>query len=393
MSPQLKTINSEEGLLETWTRRNGRRPRVLHLGKYYSPYRGGMENHLETLCQEIRGSVDLRVIVADHKWLGRQDSIDGIEVTRSTKVVTIAGSCVCPGMTWQIRRAAPDIVHIHHPNPTAMLSYLSSGCRSRLVLTYHSDIVRQKVLGAAFRPVLERILDVSRAIIASSPEYVETSPLLTQYRHKTHVIPFGIPLDHLRSDPRIAARIRAHYGPRIVLAVGRLVYYKGFEYLIRAMKHVDGRLLIVGSGPLEADLRLQLSDGDLAGKVTLLGEVEDVAPYYHASDVFVLPSVARSEAFGLVQLEAMACSKPVVNTRIGSGVSSVSLDGVTGITVPPSDSLSLANAINHLLGDPRLCRTYGEAARRRVEEHFSVSVMATRTLELYGRVIDGRAEA
>jgi glycosyltransferase involved in cell wall biosynthesis len=387
MSTQPYILGQEPSAVESWTYRRGRRPRVLQIGKYYRPYCGGMENHLETLCQQIREAVHLQVIVADHEWRGRRESIEGIDVTRSAKVMNVAGTCVCPAMAWQIRGARPDLVHLHHPNPTAMLAYLSSGCRTPMVLTYHSDIVRQKRLGAAFQPILTRILDECGAIIATSQHYVESSPLLTRYQRKTHIIPLCIPLDHLESDPGIARRIRAHYGPRIILSVGRLVYYKGFEYLIRAMQSVDARLLIVGSGPLGPALEREVAERQLGSRVTLLGEVENVAPYYHACDLFVLPSVARSEAFGIVQLEAMACSKPVVNTRLQSGVPYVSLDGVTGITVPPADPEALAVAMNRLLSDDNLRHAYGLAARRRIEEHFSLCLMASRTLDVYASVL------
>jgi glycosyltransferase involved in cell wall biosynthesis len=232
--------------------------------------------------------------------------------------------------------------------------------------------------------VLRKVLERADAIIAASPNYVESSPVLRRFNDKCRVIPFGVPLAQFDCfDPEEVARIRALFGPRIVLGVGRLIYYKGFEHLVRAMKKVDGHLLIVGEGPLRGALEDEARRAGVGGRVTFLGRVEDAVPYYRAADVFALPSVARSEAFGIVQLEAMACGKPVVNTRLDSGVTFVSVDGLTGLTVPPADSESLAAALDRLLGDPALLARYGRAARLRVEREFDLEVMGRSTLRLY----------
>jgi rhamnosyl/mannosyltransferase len=152
------------------------------------------------------------------------------------------------------------------------------------------------------------------------------------------------------------------------------------------MKDVEGRLLIVGKGPLRGTLERLARNLGVSERVTFLTEVQDVRPYYHAADVFALSSIARSEAFGIVQLEAMACSKPVVNTKLDSGVPFVSPHGVTGLTVPPADAGALASAINTLLDDTALSARYGRAARLRVEQEFNLDLMTRRTLELYGEV-------
>jgi rhamnosyl/mannosyltransferase len=175
-----------------------------------------------------------------------------------------------------------------------------------------------------------------------------------------------------------------------VLAVGRLIYYKGFEYLVRAMKQVIGKLVIIGDGPLRSYLERDAHAIGIRDRVFFAGEIQNdsITPYYHAADVFVLPSVARSEAFGIVQLEAMACGKPVVNTQLESGVPFVSVDGVTGITVMPRKSELLATAINCLLDEPQLRARFGEAATRRVRDEFSVEKMASRTLEVYNEALE-----
>lgn len=363
--------------------------RILQIGKYYSPHKGGMETHLKALCGELQRSVDLKVIVGNGSRPTTDDLDSGVRVTRVKTMFNLAAAPICPEMIRKIREDTAELIHLHLPNPPAVLAYLASGHKGRLIITYHSDIIRQKMLGHAFEPVLRYALNRSAAIIATSPDYVAASPVLSTYGDRCRIIPLGIAVEQYEHcDHAAVARIRERYGPRIVVGVGRLVYYKGFEYLIRAMAQVRGRLLIVGDGPLRARLEREAREHHVEGRVEILGGMEDVRPYYHAADVFVLPSVARSEAFGIVQLEAMACGKPVVNTRLASGVPFVSLDGVTGLTVPPASPEALANAINLLLDDPERRGRYGEAARTRVQQEFSLELMTERTLQLYREVLE-----
>lgn len=370
--------------------------RVLHVGKFYPPYMGGMETHLQALGGELRKRLDVQVIVANPGRRSVRETVDGVPVSRVGTAFTVASAQICPGMSRQIRAADADIVHLHHPNPTATFSLLASGYRGRVIVTYHSDIVRQKLLGAAFRPVLRRLLGRSAAIIVTSPNYLATSPELAPFRDRCHVIPYGISVGRFgERDETAIARIRREHGPRILLAVGRMIYYKGFEYLVRAMRDVDARLLLVGDGPLRPSLEQEAAALGIADRVTFLGEIQNdqITPYYHAADVFVLPSIARSEAFGIVQIEAMASGTPVVNTALDSGVPFVSLDGVTGLTVPPADSDALAGAINTLLGDHTRRAAFGVAARHRAEHEFSLEVMTQRTFRLYEEVIGSRSVA
>jgi glycosyltransferase involved in cell wall biosynthesis len=363
---------------------------VLHLGKFYPPYRGGIESHLHALCRELIKSITVNVMVANETRRLRENEIDGVRVRRLPRLFNLWATPVCPTIVREIRRNDADIVHLHLPNPLAALAYLASGHKGRLVITWHSDIVRQKTVAKMLRPLDDAILSRASALIASSPNYVDSSPTLSRNRDRCRVIPFGIDADAFRPrDAETAAKIRNRYGPRIVLAVGRMVPYKGFEYLIRAMAGVRGHLLLVGEGPLLRKLERQAFETGAADRITFLGRVsqEEMAGYYHAADVFVMPSIARSEAFGIAQLEAMACGKPVVNTWLKSGVPFVSIDGETGLTVTPADSVELAMAIGRLLDDPGLRGKYGAAAARRAREDFSVEVMVDRTLELYREVM------
>ena len=167
------------------------------------------------------------------------------------------------------------------------------------------------------------------------------------------------------------------------------MYYKGFEVLIEAMSNVNGRLLLIGDGPLRPRFERLVAQRKLENRVTFLGALQNEAtvPFYHSADVFVLPSVARSEAFGIVQIEAMAAGIPVVNTNLDSGVPFVSQHQVTGISVPPGDASALSNALNLLLEDSVLREGYGQAARVRARTQFNLETMASRTLAVYSAVI------
>lgn len=361
-----------------------RRLRVLHVGKFYPPHHGGMETHVQTLCEELRRDVDVQVLVASDDRRTVRETINGVPVTRIGTKAMVASASVNPGMARAIREARADVVHFHHPNPTGVLSYLASGWRGPLVVTYHSDIVRQRVLGAVFSPILHRFLRGAHAILATSPDYAASSPVLRKHRERVRIIPFGIRAEQFETaDPAAVEEIRAQYGPRIVLGVGRLVYYKGFDYLLRAMERVDARLVILGDGPLRADLEARAAELGIGDRVAFPGQVPELAPWYHAAEVFVLPAIARSEAFGLVQLEAMAAGTPVVNTRLDSGVPFVSRDGESGLTVPPEDTDALAAALDRLLGDDALRARLGEGGRARVRGELSLERMVRDTLDVY----------
>lgn len=369
-----------------------RKLRVLHVGKFYPPHMGGIETHLQALCGELRKTADVGVLVASDDRRTKDDICDGVQVSRIATVCSLASAPLCPGMVLRIKRSEADIVHLHWPNPAAVLAYLASGHSGQLVISYHSDIVRQKILGTLFEPLLHAVLKRATAILVASPNYLETSPILAKHRERCVVVPYGIDVDSFAGPaPETVRELRQRHGDRIVISVGRLVYYKGFEHLIRAMVHVDGRLLIIGEGPLRKSLEKLVESLGFSGKVIFLGKVEDLVPYYHAARVFALASVARSEAFGIVQIEAMASGLPVVNTALDSGVPFVSLDGITGLTVRPGDAESLGTALNRLLDDAALGRRFGQAARKRALEQFSLAKMTERVLDIYDRAAKGHS--
>jgi rhamnosyl/mannosyltransferase len=364
--------------------------RVLHIGKYYPPERGGMETHLATLCRGLRRYVDVHVLVAHTRAKTERDAVDGISVIRAARVCEAMATPLCPSLVSEIRNSRPDLVHLHWPNPMAVVALLTSGYNGPLIVTYHSDVIRQKLTGKVFAPLLDRLLSRCQAIIATSPNYIGSSPVLSKYQDMCHVVPLGITRDYFAAaNPQAMARLREEHGSHIVLSVGRLVYYKGFEYLIRAMASVNGKLLIVGDGPLKPQLlELRRSLG-LEEKVVFLGNPSDeiLRACYHEAKVFALASVARSEAFGIVQVEAMAAGVPVVNTNLPTGVPFVSVHGATGLTVEPADASGMSAALSTLLESDTLRREYGAAARRRAETVFSADVMVEKTMAVYREVL------
>lgn len=364
--------------------------RVVHVGKFYPPHRGGMESHLAALCGALCERVEVEVLVASDSRRSSRDVVNGVPVRRLGTWVTAASTCFSPGLAGAIRDASPDLLHLHLPNPAAVLSYFASGYRGPVVATYHSDVIRQRMLNSLYSPWVHQLLSRCAAILVASPNYIESSQVLEHHRERCKVIPFGIRCEEFsRFAPRAAAAERRRFGKRLILAVGRLVYYKGFQYLIRAMAQVEGRLVLVGEGPQRRELEELAASLGIAGKVVFAGNLpQDRMPaLYHAASVFVLPSVARSEAFGIVQLEAMSAGKPVINTALNTGVPFVSRSGESGLTVPPADADGLAAAINQLLENDGLRIAYGKAARERAHREFHLDLMVNRTLQLYSQVL------
>jgi glycosyltransferase involved in cell wall biosynthesis len=361
---------------------------ILHIGKFYPPYNGGMETHLRDLAVRQTVNAAISVIAAHSEPRLERSIMDGVSVTRVARIATIASMPICPGLAAAIRRSPADLVHIHMPNPGAAMAFLMSGHTGRVVITHHADTMGRRVLRQFSDPFVDSLMRRASRIIATSRRYLDSSSELKPFRDKCSIVPLGIdPRDAICTDEMAIQKLQQRFGDKIILAVGRLVPYKGFDVLIRAMKEVDGRLILLGSGP-QYDALLELAESEgVAEKTTMLGRVENINPYFAAASVFVLPSVTRAEAFGMVQLEAMAAGLPVVNTNIDSGVPEVCVNGVTGITVPPNDVTALSRAIQLLLDKPELRERYGEAARARVNSDFTSDLMAQRTAAIYSEVL------
>jgi glycosyltransferase involved in cell wall biosynthesis len=370
---------------------------ILHIYKDYPPILGGIENHVRLLA-EAQAARHHSITVLVTNPAGRRTIVSqegGVRVVRAGRLGTVVStplSLALPRELWRIR---PDVVHLHFPYPVGEVSQWLLRKGRATVLTYHSDVVRQRSIMRFYRSVLVRVLAWVDAIIVGSPPMLESS-YLHAHRDKLRLIPYGIPLANFRKRPTTEelARLRSEYGDVFdrrettsdcrLLFVGRLRYYKGLDTLIRALPGIRARLLVVGIGPMEQEWKTLAANIGASDKITWLGEVSDadLPTVYHSADIFVLPASHTSEAFGLVQVEAMAAGMPVVCTELGTGTSYVNRDGVTGLVVPPLDVAALRDAINRLILDDALRAAMGEAAHARASE-FDLDRMADAVLDVY----------
>ncbi len=367
--------------------------KVLQVNKLYYPHIGGVEKHVQDLSEAIKDDVDLRVLVANTTRETVTEKINGVEVIKAASLGMVASAPVAPSLWRWLSRLDSDIYHFHFPYPIGDLSYFLSQKKGKLIVSYHSDIVRQKRLLTLYRPIMNRFLRRADLILAGSPNMIERSPILKDYKDKCRVFHYGIDVKRFEKTDEVkrkAREIRARFkNKKIILFIGRLVYYKGITYLLEAMKTIDAVLLLAGSGGMEGELKEKVKRAGLEDKVIFLGSPKDeeLPALYHASDIFVLPSIARSEAFGIVQLEAQACGKPVISTDLPTGVPYANLDMRTGLIVPPEDSGALADAVNRLLEDEILRKKLGIAGKKRVESEFTIEVMKKSVLEAYAEVL------
>ena len=324
-----------------------RKLRILQVNKAYYPHIGGIESLVRTFSRELQKRAEVQVLVCQEKGRGEDRVVEGVPVHYASSLGTYFSCPISFSFLRQFRKLAKwaDVVEFHVPFPLADLACLLSGYRGGVVIAWHSDVVRQKTLLRFYKPLLMRFLRRADCIIAATEGHITSSPFLTQFADKCRIIPYGIDVQAYRSVERKPILRQIQQDPETVrvLFVGRFVYYKGIEVLLHAFAQVH----FLGNLE-EADLRAAFAD----------------------CDIFVLPSTANSEAFGIVQQEAMVYGKPVINTALPTGVPHVSLDGVTGITVPPEDVPALAQAIQKLADGKALREQYGRAAAKRVEEEY-----------------------
>lgn len=389
--------------------------RVCHLGKFYPPARGGIENHVQALArgQAARGA-STRVLCINHadergedvSWraLARTRTVrerDGaVEVVRIGRQVNAARLDIAARLPAVLRETVAlglDVLHLHVPNATFLVALAALPPPGvPLVITHHSDIVRQRFLRLAVRPLEELLYRRASLILATSPAYLEGSSLLQTHRAKVRTLPLGIDRAAWRqADPAALERVRTRVGGDdgpLWLSVGRLVYYKGLEVGVRALVDAPGRWAIVGTGPDGARLQALAASLGVAQRIVWLGEVSDaeLAAAYHLATALWFPSNARSEAFGLVQVEAMSAGCPVINSAIpGSGVAWVCPHEAAGLTTPPDDARAFAAAARRLATEPGLRDALAAGARARARE-FDQSELAGASLELYREALGAR---
>ena len=364
--------------------------RILQLGKFY-PIRGGVEK----VAYDLMEGLSERGVRCDMMCAASHGGSRVIPVNGHANVLCChtwfkaAATMISPAMIASLRRECHkyDIIHLHHPDPMACLALMLSGYKGRVVLHWHADIQKQKALLRLYKPLQQWSLRRADVVVVTTPVYLEESPFLQGVRHKAVCLPIGVKA--MCPEPGEVEKIRSRYpGKKIVFSLGRLVAYKGYYYLVAAAKHLgsDYVVLIGGTGALRGELEKEIAELGLQGKVELLGRIgdEELPAYYGACDVFCLSSVQKTEAFGIVQIEAMSCGKPVVATNIPqSGVAWVNAHGVSGLNVEPCDARALARAIEDVTKDEATYWQYAAGAASRYRELFTQEQMINKCIKIY----------
>lgn len=376
---------------------------VLCYGRFFDEIPGGIQTHTLHLMRSLVNEVDFVHAVTSRDAQGAVlRASPRIPVIRTASWNVDGSLALSPALISQSRRLHRkhrfDLVHLHFPDPMAHLASMALPASIPRVISWHADILRHRALRLFYGPVLRRAVRSAAAIIVATPPHVTSSVVLGPLRHdpKIHVIPYGFDLSRFLAPAPGAAEISRRYPGRLIFAAGRHVSYKGFHVLIEAMAGLppDVQLLLGGDGPLTPGLKQLAHDLKISERVHFLGFVPDaeLPAYYQAAEIFCLPSVTQAEGFGIVQVEAMACGKPVVSTRLNNGVDFVNEDGKTGLTVTPGDPAALRDAILSLLADAELARRLGDHGRSKALDQYSLESLRTKILGVYRSVLPaGRA--
>lgn len=374
--------------------------RILQFGKYYPPDFGGIETVTQLLTEGLNeAGVSCDVLCSSSKPKTTVDQYEAYRVIRVACFGTIFSVPLSPELIrwlWKIG-STYDVIHLHLPNPLAELAIFLVRPRAKLVLHWHSDVDAKKfgMLAKFHAPLTRWIIKRATKIIGATRAHIDCSDHKEIMIGKSSIIPY--PFKQLNNAQSYLVvkqpDILKLHNRFIILSIGRLIYYKGFKYLIEAAKYLPPKclVLIVGTGPLAVELQDQIDSDGLSDRVVLVGKLKqsDLTSYLSICNVLCFPSTDRGEMFGMVQLEAMAFEKPVIGTRIPySGVCEVNLNNVTGITVPIKDSNALAEAILKLMNDPYACIVMGQAGSRRVKEVYDVSVVIPQFISLFEECIN-----
>ncbi len=369
--------------------------KIVHVYKDFDPpILGGVERHIALCCRYQRQWAEVEALTCSRTPWTRVEVRDGTRVLEVGEWGRFQSAPMAPLYPWYLRRLKADVVVVHVPNPTAEVSCLVAQPRARLVVRYHSDVVRQATAMRYYGRIQRAFLRRADMIIPTSQQYVDTSSTLQPVRDTCRIVPLGVlPEDFAKPDDAALDALRTRYGGDFVLFSGIHRYYKGVEFLVRAANAIHAHVVIAGDGPERA--RNEALARELGARVTFPGPLshEDLVAHLHACEVFVFPSVERSEAFGISLLEAQVCGKSAVATMLGTGVEHVNLHGETGLNVPPRDPHALAEAVNALLSDRGRRQAMGQRAHDRVLTEFHAERVARAEFDLYEEILRHGASA
>jgi glycosyltransferase involved in cell wall biosynthesis len=367
--------------------------KVLCFGRFFDEIPGGMQTHVDHLFQSMVGKVDFTHLVPSRTHRGSNTQLHGYPLVRTPSWNVDGSLALSPQLITQamaLHRAKKfDLIHLHFPDPMSHLAAMALPSSIPRVISWHADIIRQKTMLRFYQPLLRSAVQNAKAIVVATPAHIVSSPELSQIKdtQRLHVIPYGFDLQRYATPHQYAQALQTRFPGRRIFALGRHVHYKGFDVLIKAMPQLpqDTQLLIGGEGPLSDSWKLLAQQSPAAERIHFIGMITDadLPAYYQACDIFCLPAVNQAEAFGIVQVEAMACAKPVVSTKLNNGVDFVNQDGVSGYTVTPSDVGALAQALHRLLADDALRERLGQQALQRAHNEFSLAALRDKTLRVY----------
>lgn len=375
--------------------------RVVILAKYFPPEKGGMEHYVEALAMALRGEFDVHVLAHARGRATQEEAWDGFRVARCATWLNALSQPVSPAMLTELRRLKPDIIQLNAPNAFANWCWRLAGRQAKLVVTHHADVIgRAAVKSLIYTPMYRQVAAAADRLIVFSLKNARSSIDLPSFPDKTVEIPQGLDPGAFAADDAMRAAAKAYVdgfanGAPNLAFIGRLIGYKGLDVLVEALKLLPGvHALVAGGGPLAKPIAEAARAAGIGDRFHMLGEINDGAKkqLLLGADMFVLPSISTAEAFGIVQVEAQMCGLPIVASNLASGVTDVTVDGVTGLLCQPGDPQSLADAIQTLLADAGLRDRMGAAGRARALERFSVEAFNRANLKLF-REVSGQTSA
>lgn len=366
--------------------------KILHLSKYYHPYRGGIEKVIKELSEaSVKLGHEVTVICANESNSRQEEMVNGVRVIRLPLSMTVFSQPLTLSVFRELRREveACDIINAHTPNPLFELALLRTKTEKPIIVTYHCEVYKARALNNVYQPISHALLKRADKIIVGTTFHIDHSKWLHTFKYKCEIIPFGIEPKYMLPSPatsELQEKIKKEYG-NFFLFAGRMVPYKGVDVLLRALKESpSSRVVLIGSGRMFDEWKTLSENLDVHSRAHFLGSVssdEEFAAYMHACRALILPSINEAEAFGLVLLEAMSCSKPVITTNLNSGVRFVNKAGETGLMVPKSDEFRLAEAMEKLAQDDILHARLSQNAFQHFQEHFLISNCIDRYLMVY----------
>jgi glycosyltransferase involved in cell wall biosynthesis len=366
--------------------------RILHAYKIYRPdIEGGIPAVMSSLAQGSDAITTHSILSARRFGAARRYTLDGVPVEAVASLGTLFSTPLAPGyIPAFVRRARSADVVVHHAplplNDAAILLGLPDD--TALIVYWHADVIGYPSLRRLVAPLIRRALARADRIVVSGQPMIDHSEFLRPHAEKCAVLPYGMDLDYWRTldaDGRARADELERQQPRHIVALGRLVGYKGYDALIRAMQTVDGHATIIGEGPLLADLQRQATELGVSSRIRFAGRLprDEIKRLFHSAQVFAFPSVTEAEAFGIVQIEAMATGLPIVNTNLPTTVPLVARHNLEALTVAPGDPQALSQALNCILDDPALGGRLGSAGQQRAMSEFDQAAFRTRMTAIY----------